>query len=87
MIKDDTYIHAVFNDIVDAMAKAETNDNPINRAENFNLVRVIPDAFRTFKEVEAGKQGIEKTIARRMHTRKMIEIILNDKNVKPLFDN
>lgn len=87
LVGSEKYPHAVYNDIVDTLAKAEMVGNPIGRAENFNMVRAIPDEFETFKEVEAKSSPGGKAQARRMHARKLFEIVLNEKKIRPVFTN
>ncbi len=85
LVGSDVYPHAVYNDIVDTLAKAETRENPIGRAENFNMVRVMPDAFKTFKEIEMACSADERADARRMHARELFEIVVNEKKIRPVF--
>ncbi len=43
----ETYPHAIYNDLVDILAKAETGIG-IRRQEDFNAFRAIPDVFKGF---------------------------------------
>lgn len=80
LVGDAKYPHAVYNDIVDILAKAETVKNPIGRSENFNVTRVIPEEFKTFHEIS--KRGIP---ARRAHARSIYEAVVTSEILRPVF--
>ena len=85
LVAESTFTHAVYNDIVDAMAKAEMKGNPINRSENFNMVRVMPEEFKTFKEIEDASPIGQRQQARRAHARHLFEIVAYNKKIRPVF--
>ena len=75
------YLHAVYNDLVDAMAKAEIVGKPIGISENFNLSRaLLPDGVLSFND--AGAKTIEE---RRALARKYLEVILSNEALRPVF--
>lgn len=60
------YPHAVYNDLVDILAKAETGI-AIKRQEDFNLFRAIPEAFKGFPATDdADKRRKHAGIAREL---------------------
>lgn len=81
LLSDEVYPLAVYNDIVDAMAKAETAGKKIGSAENFNLARaVLPEALLPF--YDAGATTREK---RRAYARKLLETVLGNELLRPIF--
>lgn len=80
-VKSRLYLHSVYNDIVDAMAKAEILNKDIAIAENFNLSRaLLPDGIVSF-----GNMGLKTQAERRNHIRRYLEIIVDDEVLRPTF--
>lgn len=78
------YPHAVYNDLVDMLAKAETGIG-IRRQEDFNVFRAIPDEFRGFPATaDADKRRIHAGYAR-----ELIKHVLEkyDGKFRPGFEN
>lgn len=62
----ENYPHAVYNDLVDILAKAETGI-AIRRQQNFNVFRAIPDEFRGFPATaDADRRRVHAGYAREL---------------------
>ena len=78
-IGSEEFSNAIYNDVVDILAKAETTEIPLKRAENFNLVRAMSECdFETFGDVNA--KSVEE---RRSHARAMFLSVV--KSIYPVF--
>lgn len=81
---EEKYPHAVYNDLVDILAKAETGIG-IKRRENFNVFRAIPDEFKGFPDTaDADKRRKHAGLAR-----ELVESVLEkyDGKFRPIFKN
>lgn len=80
-IETEEYPHAVYNDLVDILAKAEVG-KMISPGENINAFRAISDEFKRFSDV-----GADKREEKREHTRKLVQEVLNksDGIFRPVF--
>lgn len=67
----ENYPHAVYNDLVDILAKAETGI-AIRRQENFNVFRAIPDEFKGFPATA----DTDKRRKNARHARDLVEEVL-----------
>lgn len=72
-IGTEEFANAIYNDVVDILAKAETTEIKLKREENFNLVRAMSGCeFQTFGDVNAKR--IEE---RRAHARSILVAVLH----------
>lgn len=80
-IDADEYLHAVYNDLVDILARAELGIK-IKPRWNFNAFRVISDEFQGFYYA-----GADTTEKRRKHARDLVKDVLNksDGIYRPIF--
>lgn len=78
------YPHAVYNDLVDILAKAETGI-AIKRQEDFNVFRAIPEEFKGFPATE----DAEKKRKHAGHARELVKNVLEkyDGKFRPKFKN
>ena len=67
----ENYPHAVYNDLVDILAKAETGI-AIRRQEDFNVFRAIPDEFKGFPATA----NADKRRKNARHARDLVEKVL-----------
>lgn len=74
------FLHAVFNDLVDAMAKAEAGIGIVDRKENINLVHIIPE--RQFK-VETRKKLCREH--NKAEIRELLQLVLQKEWFRPMF--
>ena len=78
------YPHAIYNDLVDILAKAETGIG-IKRKQDFNVFRAIPDEFKGFPATaEADKR--RKNAG---HARNLVKYVVEkyDGKFRPIFRN
>lgn len=81
LLDNPIYVHAVYNDIVDAMAKAETATKPIGNAENFNLARaILPKPLLSFND-----KGLKTSEDRRAYARELLKNVLDINILRPRF--
>lgn len=75
------YLHAVYNDLVDILAKAEVGKK-ISPGENINAFRAISDEFKRFSDI-----GADKREEKREHARRLVKNVLNksDEIFRPVF--
>lgn len=75
-IDAEVYLHSVYNDLVDILAKVESGVKFKHQLqENFNLFRIISDEFERFSTA-----GADTTEKRRKHARKYVNDVLNKSN-------
>lgn len=77
----DEYPHAVYNDLVDILARAELGIK-ITPTDNFNAFRAISGDFKRFSDI-----GAVTREERRGHARKLVKTVLNksDGIFRPIF--
>lgn len=79
-ITDMEFVHAVYNDLADAMAKAETGIGEVNAQKNINLLHAIPET------VGFGiKTGRQKGEASRRKTRERLWAVLKKEWLRAQF--
>lgn len=81
LIDADQYPHAVYNDLVDILARAELGTK-ITPGDNFNVFRAISSDFKRFSEV-----GAVTREEQREHARRLVKAVLNksDGLFRPIF--
>lgn len=74
------FIHAVYNDLADAMAKSEAGIGEVSRAENVNIAHAIPETY--FKVMT---KDVKNYQANKMKVRELVKAILDKEWLRPEF--
>lgn len=80
-IDEKEFIHAIFNDLVDAMAKAEACIGEVSGQENINLLHAIPET----KNFKIQTRDMAKKEASRDKTRSHLHAVLSKEWLRPFF--